>query len=132
MPGWLVIRLTAWSARVPPRRLRRLRGDAVVALEPVEGIPMMLRRTAKPVADHSLTRGPGNVSKALGLFTTHTGTSLLGGSIYIGDDGFRPRRAEIFAGPRIGVDYAGPDAELPYRFFMKGNPYVSGSKKINR
>jgi DNA-3-methyladenine glycosylase len=98
------------------------------ALEPLEGTPMMLRRTGKATLDHTLTRGPGNLSKALGLHVSHTGTSLLGRTIYIGDDGFRPRRSEIASGPRIGVDYAGPDAGLPYRFFVRGNPYVSGKR----
>lgn len=101
----------------------------VRALEPMEGIPVMLERTGKPRLDHTLTRGPGNLSKALGLFTTHTGMSLMSNEIWIGDDGFRPKRADIIATPRIGVDYAGEDAALPYRFFLKGNPYVSGPKR---
>jgi DNA-3-methyladenine glycosylase len=101
------------------------------ALDPMEGIPLMLERTDKAVADHTLTRGPGNVSRALGLDVSNTGTSLLGSEIYIGDDGWKPRRADIVAGPRIGVDYAGPDAGLPYRFFIRGNSYVSGKKSLN-
>jgi DNA-3-methyladenine glycosylase len=99
-------------------------------LEPLEGIPLMLKRTGKPVPDHSLTRGPGNLSRALGLLTSHTGASLLGDTIFIEDDGWRPRRSEIVAGPRIGVDYAGSDAALAYRFFVKGNPYVSGKRAV--
>ncbi|MDO6432952.1 DNA-3-methyladenine glycosylase [Flavitalea sp. BT771] len=102
----------------------------VRALEPLEGIPLMLKRTDKVKPDHSLTRGPGNLSKAMGLATLHTGYSLYEGEIYIGDDGHRVRPAEIVATPRIGVDYAGPDAALPYRFFVKGNPYVSGKKTV--
>jgi DNA-3-methyladenine glycosylase len=102
----------------------------VRALEPLEGIPLMLKRTGKVRLDHSLTRGPGNLSKAMGLATLHTGYSLFEGEIYIGDDGHRVRPAEIVATPRIGVDYAGPDALLPYRFFEKGNPYVSGKKAV--
>jgi len=102
------------------------------ALEPVEGIPVMLQRTGKRQPDHTLTKGPGNVSKALGLHTTDTGTTLLGDEIFIGDDGFRPRRGGIGRSPRIGVDYAGPDALLPYRFFVKGNRYVSGRASLNR
>jgi DNA-3-methyladenine glycosylase len=78
--------------------------------------------------DYSLTRGPGNLSRALGLRTVHTGVSLIGDEIWIGDDGYRPKRSEIIAGPRIGVDYAGVDAGLPYRFYIKGSPYVSGPK----
>jgi DNA-3-methyladenine glycosylase len=99
------------------------------AVEPLEGIPVMLQRTGKERLDRTLTRGPGNVSKALGLGTVHTGASLLTELIYIGDDGYRPRKTEIGISPRIGVDYAGGDAALPYRFYMTGNPYVSG--KIN-
>src|SRR5579872_2180016 len=76
----------------------------VRALEPLEGIPAMLERVGKPRLDHSLTRGPGNLSKALGLLTVHTGMTLLSGEIRIGDDGFRLRRPDIVATPRIGVD----------------------------
>lgn len=101
----------------------------VRALEPLEGIPLMLQRTGKPKADHTLTRGPGNLSRAMGLLTVHTGSTLLGDEIFIGDDGWRPKKTEIVATPRIGVDYAGEDAALPYRFFIKGSPYVSGPKK---
>ena len=100
----------------------------VRALEPLEGIPTMLKRTGKTKLDHTLTRGPGNLSKAMGLYIQHTGFSLFEDIIYIGDDGYKLRKSEIIASPRIGVDYAGPDAELPYRFFVKGNPYVSGKK----
>ena len=35
---------------------------------------------------------------------------------------------DVIVTPRIGVDYAGEDAALPYRFFVKGNKYVSGRK----
>jgi DNA-3-methyladenine glycosylase len=103
----------------------------VRALEPLEGIPVMLKRMERERLDHSLTRGPGNVSKALGLRTRHTGLSLVDGEIWIGDDGFRVGRGGIVATPRIGVDYAGEDAALRYRFFVKGNAFVSGPKRLN-
>ena len=103
----------------------------VRALEPLEGIPVMLERMGRERLDHSLTRGPGNVSRALGLRTYHSGLSLQNGEVWIGDDGFRPRRGEIGASPRIGVDYAGEDAALHYRFFLRGNKYVSGPKRLN-
>jgi len=99
------------------------------ALDPIEGIEEMLRRTNKKKSDHTLTRGPGNVSKALGIFTKHSGLSLLGDKIFICADEGTFRRKEIAASPRIGVDYAGEDALLPYRFYVKGNPYVSGKPK---
>ena len=97
----------------------------VRALEPIAGTDTMLLRTGKKKADYSLTKGPGNVSKALGISTVHTSLSLLGDLIYIEQDpGFQS--PEIVATPRIGVDYAGTDAKLPYRFYLKGNKYVSG------
>lgn len=99
------------------------------ALEPVAGIEDMLIRTGKAKPDHSLTRGPGNVSKALGISTVHTGYDLGGEDIYILDDGKKLAENEIGVSPRIGVDYAGEDALLPYRFYVKGNPYVSGKVK---
>jgi len=103
----------------------------VRALEPLEGIPVMLERMERARLDHTLTRGPGNLSRALGLMTVHTGMSLLGDEIWIGDDEFRLRRSEIVATPRIGVDYAGVDAALRYRFFIAGSPWVSGPKRLN-
>lgn len=98
------------------------------ALEPVKGIDEMLKRVVKKKLDNTLTRGPGNLSKALGITTLQTGISLLGKELFIGDDGFEYTKKEIAASPRIGVDYAGKDALLPYRFFIKGNQFVSGRK----
>jgi DNA-3-methyladenine glycosylase len=102
----------------------------VRAVEPMLGIEDMLLRTAKKKLDNTLTRGPGNVSKAMGISTLHTGTHLFGDDIYITDDGKVYSGDEIGISPRIGVDYAGSDALLPYRFYVKGNSYVSG--KINK
>ncbi len=99
------------------------------AVEPLAGIEEMLKRTGRHEADISLTRGPGNVSKALGIHTTHSRYSLLSKELYIADDGFRFDNRQIATSPRIGVDYAGKDALLPYRFYIKGNPFVSGKPK---
>jgi len=98
------------------------------AVEPLEGIEEMLRRTGKKKLDHTLTRGPGNLSKALGIYTRHNGILLSGENIFIADDGKKYGRKEIVAAPRIGVDYAGEDASLPYRLYVKGSSYVSGKK----
>jgi DNA-3-methyladenine glycosylase len=102
----------------------------VRAAEPLEGIDVMLQRTGKKQLDNTLTKGPGNVAKALGIFTRYTGFSLQSDELFIADDGFKVRKSDIVATPRIGVDYAGDDAALPYRYIVHGNPYVSG-KKIN-
>ncbi len=96
------------------------------SLEPVKGIQDMLLRTGKKQVDNTLTRGPGNVSKALGIYTSDSFTSLIGNKIFIADDGFIYSKNVIVTSPRIGVDYAGKDALLPYRFYIKGNSFVSG------
>ena len=97
--------------------------------EPLEGIDEMLKRTGKEKLDHSLTRGPGNFSKALGIVTTHSGMSLLDKKLFIADDGLKYKRQEITASSRIGVDYAGEHALWDYRFYVKGSPFVSGKTK---
>jgi DNA-3-methyladenine glycosylase len=82
------------------------------AIEPVKGTALMLERMKKKQLDYSVGRGPGNVSKALGISTKHTGLSLLNNDIFIADDGMFVKRSQIIATPRIGVDYAAEDALL--------------------
>lgn len=100
------------------------------AVEPLLGIDIMLGRTNKKVHSFDLTKGPGNVAKALGFHTTQSGMSLVGSEIYVADDGLGYNESEISATARIGVDYAAEDALLPYRFIVKGNKYVSGKKAL--
>lgn len=104
--------------------------DAVLirAVEPLEGVDIMLERTHKKQFDHSLTRGPGNTGKALGIFRHMSGLFLTDNQIYLCDDGFKINDSEIGNSKRIGVDGAGEDAKLPYRFYIKKNPFVSGNK----
>jgi DNA-3-methyladenine glycosylase len=102
--------------------------DAILirAIEPLQGLDEMLRRTPKLNPGAAITKGPGNTGRALGINKLHTGISLLGNTIYIADDGFAPAESMIGASSRIGVNYAGDDALLPYRFYIRGNKYVSG------
>jgi DNA-3-methyladenine glycosylase len=102
--------------------------DAVLirAVEPIGGIEVMLKRTGKKTPDKTLTRGPGNVGKALGIFKHHSGSHLLGDEIYLMDDTTKIADENIGTSARIGVEGAGADALLPYRFYIKRNKYVSG------
>jgi DNA-3-methyladenine glycosylase len=99
------------------------------AIEPIEGIDIMLQRTGKKTADYTLTRGPGNVGKAFGFHTTQCGVSLISNELYIADDDYKIKQSSIATSPRIGVDYAGDHAAWHYRFFIKGNKYISGKIK---
>lgn len=105
--------------------------DAVLirAIEPLKGIAMMLKRTGKIFLDKTLTRGPGNVGKALGIFKHHSGLFLLGKEIYLLDDGQPIEKEHIGISKRIGVKSAGADALLPHRFYVKRNRYVSGKNR---
>jgi DNA-3-methyladenine glycosylase len=99
------------------------------AVEPLEGINIMLERTGKEKLDETLTRGPGNVGKAFGFHTSQCGISLTSDELFIADDGFKITKAMVGTSPRIGVDYAGDHAAWHYRFFIRGNRYVSGKIK---
>ena len=101
------------------------------AAEPLVGIETMLERCNKASLDNTLTKGPGNVSKALGISTQHTGINLDADEIFIVDDGYKVTTANVITTPRIGVAYAKEDALLPYRYFIKNNKYVSGKKSDN-
>jgi DNA-3-methyladenine glycosylase len=105
--------------------------DAVLirAIEPIKGIEIMQQRTGKKANDKTITRGPGNVGKALGIFKHHSGLFLLDEEIYLLDDGKKIPAEAIGVSKRIGVESAGADALRPYRFYLKGNPYVSGKNK---
>jgi len=95
------------------------------AVEPIEGKEIMLERTGKKKWDNTITSGPGRVGKAFGFHTSQCGLSLASDELYIADDGFQLKEKDIVSSPRIGVDYAGEHAEWHYRFYLKGNPYVS-------
>ncbi len=105
--------------------------DAILvrAVEPIKGIDIMLRRTGKSKHDYTLTRGPGNVGKALGIFKHHSGLILNKKELSVYSDNFRLTENEIGISARVGVESAAPDNLLPYRFYVKGNKYVSGRNK---
>lgn len=84
------------------------------AIHPLEGIDVM--RGRRGTGARLSTGGPGTLTQALGIRTSHNGTDLLGDTIYIEDRSITVPERIIISGPRIGVDYAGDDAALPYRF----------------
>ena len=102
--------------------------DAILirALEPIDGIDTMLQRTSKKVLDNTLTKGPGNVAKAMGVSKNISGLLLGKEQINILKNNIIIPEKEIGTSKRIGIDNAGEDALLPYRFYLKGNRFVSG------
>jgi len=95
------------------------------AIEPVTGIDLMRRRRGGGIPDRRLTAGPGILTRALDIGLRHNGVTLAGPEIRLEDRGVRFSLSRIAARPRIGVEYAGPDARKPWRFYLRGNPWVS-------
>lgn len=102
------------------------KADAVLirALEPIAGIDTMVERM-KTNSTRRITSGPGKLTKALGIDRSHNGKNLSGDEIWIEDQNQKIRTRDIESGMRIGIDYAGADALLPWRFFLKNNLWVS-------
>lgn len=88
----------------------------VRAIYPTVGVDEIVRRRGVKLSNH-LCVGPGKVTQALGIDMLHNNLPLTGKDIWIQDDGIRIQESDIKVGPRIGVDYAGEDAKLPYRFW---------------
>ncbi len=88
------------------------------AIQPVDGIETMMERRKKNKVDKTFSGGPGTVSQALGIHVKYSGMNLLDDKIWVEETGIKIPEKEIISGPRIGVDYAGEDAKLPYRFLI--------------
>ena len=99
------------------------------AIQPTDDVGTMLSRRNLQAIKPSVTSGPGSVAKALGISRKINGLSLTGEIIWLEDRGLYFPDESIAAVPRIGVSYAGTDALLPYRFYLKGNIYVSKPNK---
>ena len=94
------------------------------ALHPIDGIGLMTERRARagrPVPVHHLCRGPGNLSRALGIALAQNGGDLTSGALRIEDRGLRA--GAVSWGPRIGIRVA---TKRPWRCAVVGNASVSG------
>jgi DNA-3-methyladenine glycosylase len=102
------------------------------AIEPLEGLELMLQRRSMNALRPQLSAGPGVASKALGLHTAYNGHSLIEAEsrIWVEDVEEVLAPENIVAGTRVGVAYAGLDAYLPWRFSMAGNRFVSPGKGL--
>jgi DNA-3-methyladenine glycosylase len=89
------------------------------AIYPLEGKDVILKRRNAKSFTKNLTVGPGKASAALGIHTGINGVSLNENIIWIEDRGITIPKKEIKVSTRIGIDYAGEDALLPYRFYVE-------------
>ena len=105
--------------------------DAVLirAIEPTEGIEAMQERRNINDFVPRLTAGPGMLTQALGINKSHYGISLTSGeTVWIEDRNETIADDNVIASPRVGIDYAGEDAALPWRFRVKDSKWTSKAK----
>ncbi|MCC8121412.1 MAG: DNA-3-methyladenine glycosylase [Oscillospiraceae bacterium] len=91
-------------------------------LEPIDALEQMARlryglslQELTTAQRKNWMNGPGKLCKSLSLDKSLNGLDLLGDTLYVlpgTQDG------PIHSGPRIGIDYAGEDAQLPWRFWL--------------
>jgi DNA-3-methyladenine glycosylase len=92
------------------------------ALEPLEGLEEMKRRRRNASRVEQLARGPGNLTKAMGITRAHNGVDVTAGELRVEEDG-AAEPFEIRTTPLIGITKS---ADWPLRFLIAGNPFVSG------
>jgi DNA-3-methyladenine glycosylase len=100
------------------------------ALEPLEGIDLMRARRAAgqkgpALRESDLCRGPGNLTRALGIMLADNLLDLGSSRLTIEDRGLRVGR--VSRGPRIGIRVA---VDRPWRFWIASHPAVSGSRVL--
>jgi DNA-3-methyladenine glycosylase len=98
------------------------------ALEPLYGIELMRARRGERVPDVALARGPGNLTRALGIDRALNGADLRARPLRVLwplDRASLPDEGQIVRSTRIGVDYAAEWAGLPWRFSLRGSRFVS-------
>ena len=96
-------------------------GEAVLirALEPVEGIELM-KKKRKVSKEKDLCSGPGKLCIAMGIEKKHSSLCLKESHLKLVKK--KNKKFEIFETTRIGLSQG---KDLPYRFYIKGNEFVS-------
>lgn len=96
------------------------------AVEPVEGIDIMIKRRKMLTANSELTNGPGKWTSAMGITTKYNGLKLFEpeSSIKIYDTGSVFLSEDIISSSRVGIPYAQDYIDKPWRFRLKGNGWI--------
>lgn len=99
------------------------------ALHPMKGIAEMRRRRGRgeAIRDSDLCRGPGNLTRAMGITVSDNLRDLAEGRLTVEDRGLTVD--DVSRGPRIGIRVG---TDRPWRFWVTGHPAVSGSRRVLR
>ncbi len=115
----------SWAMNIIAATEGEPHGVLIRALEPVRGLELMVRRRGggKSPGARELTNGPGKLTQALGITGEDYGRDLCGDRLFLEEADRRVGRVGRSA--RINVDYAGAWATKRWRFYERGNRYVS-------
>jgi DNA-3-methyladenine glycosylase len=95
------------------------------AVYPLFGTDIMLQRTEKKTVDYQLTNGPAKLTKSLGITKDQNNIPLDGETLWLEERGIEIDKNDVTVTPRIGINYAGEDALLPYRFVLNYKNYLN-------
>jgi DNA-3-methyladenine glycosylase len=95
------------------------------AIQPTIGWDIIKRRRNLYNQDYRLCQGPGSLAKSLALTKVHNGLDLNGDIIWVEDTHSAYPDKDIIAAARVGMNFEGPYKNIPWRFLVKNNKYVS-------
>ncbi len=125
-PGYAYVYLLygiSWAMNLVTTANGKPHAVLIRAIEPLRGIDLMAQRRRRPPDSRELTNGPGKLTNALAITGDDYGRDLCGGDLYLENCDLPVGR--IGRSPRINVDYAGRWASMRWRFYERGNRYVS-------
>lgn len=115
---------TCWAMNLVVANAGEPHAVLIRAIEPIRGIDLMAARRRKPVTSRDLTNGPGKLTEALAITGADYARDLCDDVLFLAQNDDR-RAVKIGRSARINVDYAGVWAGRLWRFYERGNRYVS-------
>jgi DNA-3-methyladenine glycosylase len=125
-PGYAYVYLlygVSWAFNIVVASEGEPHAVLIRGLEPVKGVDLMSRRRSRPPSARDLTNGPGKLTQALGITGNDYGRDLCGDELFLADT--KIPTGKIGRSARINVESAGVWARRPWRFYERGNRYVS-------
>ena len=113
----------SWALNLVVAREQEPHAVLIRALEPVRGLALMAERRSLAPDSRNLTNGPGKLTMAMGITGALYGEDLCGPRLFLEEAD--TRRIKVGRSVRINVDYAGDWAFKRWRFYERGNRFVS-------
>jgi len=115
-----------WCLNVVTQEADTAEAVLLRAAQPLRGLESMRKRRPKAKRDVDLMNGPGKLCQALDIDRALDGEPLDGSRLWLTGRDIEVGDDDIAVSHRIGVENSGEAAIWPLRFFLRGNPFVSG------